>query len=110
MEVGASLASRGRVAPLQPYQSHQSKQLVCSRAWKHRRSASQCCEPSRRGLSVVALRNYSGHDTPVSSPVVNEKGIVVSCAHLYWSVKLSCKMLSCLPAFQRHVGVSQELV
>ena len=27
---------------------------------------------------MVALRNYSGHDTPVSNPVVNEKGIVVS--------------------------------
>ena len=32
----------------------------------------------RHGLHVVALKNYSGHDTPVSSSVVNEKGIVVS--------------------------------
>ena len=41
----------------------------CSRrvAWKPRRGA----------RSVVALKHFSGHDTPVSSPTVNEKGIVV---------------------------------
>ena len=33
--------------------------------------------PCRRPLAVLALRNYSGHETPVSSHVVNEKGIVV---------------------------------
>ena len=27
---------------------------------------------------IVALRNVSGHDVPVSSPIINEKGIVVS--------------------------------
>ncbi len=33
----------------------------------------------RRGqLQIVALRNVSGHDVPVSSPIINEKGIVVS--------------------------------
>jgi pyruvate carboxylase len=26
---------------------------------------------------VLALKNFSGHDTPVSSPIINEKGIVV---------------------------------
>ena len=26
---------------------------------------------------MVALRNYSGHETPVSASMVNEKGIVV---------------------------------
>ncbi|CAL5223603.1 g6142 [Coccomyxa viridis] len=34
----------------------------------------------RRSLHLVALKNYSGHDTPVSSPVVNEKGIVIDAA------------------------------
>lgn len=60
---------------------------------------------------MVALRNYSGHDTPVSSPVVNEKGIVVSFAYSYWSLKLPCLQdASYLPAFQRQVCFSQELV
>ena len=57
---------------------------------------------------MVALRNNSGHDTPVSSPVVNEKGIVVSFAHSYWSIKFSClqdaELLACVPETSVHLS------
>jgi hypothetical protein len=36
----------------------------------------------KHALHVTALKHYSGHETPVSSPFVNEKGIVVSYADL----------------------------
>lgn len=35
----------------------------------------------RHVLRVQALKHYSGHETPVSSPIVNEKGIVVSASY-----------------------------
>ena len=53
--------------------------------------------PCRGPLAVIALRNYSGHDTPVSSPVVNEKGIVVwgalpACMHFHCSAAGMCAL------------------
>jgi hypothetical protein len=51
----------------------------------------------RRGqLQIMALRNVSGHDVPVSSPIINEKGIVVS-AYLFTTELFHCKVAhSCL--------------
>ena len=77
LKLGERLTSTETVAPVQKRLLNQTTRLTCSKAFYRERRLVSSCPGSRRSLHVVALRNYSGHDQPVSSPIVNEKGIVV---------------------------------
>ena len=77
LQQGARLTSTGIVTPVQHRLPNQKTRLTCSKSFHRERCPVSSCPGSRRGVHVVALRNYSGHDQPVSSPIVNEKGIVV---------------------------------
>ena len=77
LKQGARLTSTGSVTPVQNRLLNQITRQTCSKYFHRKRRLVPSCPGSRRGVHVVALRNYSGHDQPVSSPIVNEKGIVV---------------------------------
>ena len=77
LKQGPRLTRAGTIAPVQNRLYNQITRLTCSKSFQRQRRLVSSCPGSRRGGHVVALRNYSGHDQPVSSPIVNEKGIVV---------------------------------
>lgn len=58
---------------------HQRRSIT---TWRQQQTGRRGIHPGRtvfrRGQpQITALRNFSGHDVPVSSPIINEKGIVV---------------------------------
>ena len=92
LKQGARLTSTGSVTPVQNRLLNHITRQTCSKSFHRKRRLVPSCPGSRPGVHVVALRNYSGHYQPVSSPIVNEKGIVVrqttstTAAHLWSSV------------------------